>query len=136
MTDQNNSNDIVTPNVSISDVTVSSIQIAPEIARNNVHVVIIDDKGASRDFLLDNSDGGYQGNGSLITLLLAHLNSKKVTLRTTGYEYNKHGYINGVLIKEDKGGSGGGSGGGGGGSGGGGSGGGSGGGGSGGGSKN
>ncbi|WP_434524585.1 hypothetical protein [Photorhabdus asymbiotica] len=108
MTDQNTSNDIVTPNVSISDVTVSSIQIAPEIARNNVHVVIIDDKGASRDFLLDNSDGGYQGNGSLITLLLAHLNSKKVTLRTTGYEYNKHGYINGVLIKEDKGGSGGG----------------------------
>ncbi|WP_036769849.1 hypothetical protein [Photorhabdus australis] len=113
MIDQNNSNDIVAPNVSISDVTVSSIQIAPEIARDNVHVVIIDDKGASRDFLLDNSDGGYQGNGSLITLLLAHLNSKKVTLRTTGYEYNKHGYINGVLIKGDKGsgGSGGGSGG-------------------------
>ncbi|PQQ38932.1 hypothetical protein C6H65_20290, partial [Photorhabdus luminescens] len=103
MIDQNNSNNIVAPNVTISDVTVSSIQIAPEIARNNVHVVIVDDKGASRDFLLDNSDGGYQGSGGLIALILAHLNSKKVTIRTTGYEYNKHGYINGVLIKEDKG---------------------------------
>ncbi|MCA6219519.1 hypothetical protein [Photorhabdus antumapuensis] len=102
MIDQNNSNNIVDTNLSISDVTISSIQIAPDIARNNVHVVV-DDKGTSRDFLLDNSAGGYQGNGSLITLILAHLNSKKVTIRTTGYEYNKHGYINGVLIKEAKG---------------------------------
>ncbi|MEK9495518.1 hypothetical protein V2H77_03450, partial [Photorhabdus sp. P32] len=107
MIDQKNSNNIVAPNVTISDVTVSSIQIAPEIARDNVHVIIVDDKGASRDFLLDNSAGGYQGSGSLIALILAHLNSKKVTIRTTGYEYNKHGYINGVLVKEDKGGGGG-----------------------------
>ncbi|PQQ37517.1 hypothetical protein C6H68_11820 [Photorhabdus luminescens] len=77
MIDQNNSNNIVSPNVTISDVTVSSIQIAPEIARNNVHVIIVDDKGAPQDFLLDNSDGGYQGSGSLIALILAHLNSKK-----------------------------------------------------------
>ncbi|WP_203448905.1 MULTISPECIES: hypothetical protein [Photorhabdus] len=106
MTDQNNFSEIVSSGVSISDVTVSSIEIAPDIARDNVHVVITESKdgkdGTPQNFLLDNSAGGYQGNGSLITLILAHLSAKKINIRTTGYVYNGYGYINGVLLKTEK----------------------------------
>ncbi|WP_445374893.1 hypothetical protein ACSLVK_02265 [Photorhabdus tasmaniensis] len=109
MTDQNSSAEIVSSEESISDVTVSSIEIAPDIARDNVHVVVIEgevDKdgkgGKPQKFLLDNSAGGYQGNGSLITLILAHIGGKKVDIRTTGYVYKGYGYINGVLLKADK----------------------------------
>ncbi|KER03946.1 hypothetical protein LGZ99_18965 [Photorhabdus temperata] len=102
MTDQNNSDEIVSSNVLISDVTVSSIEIAPEIARDNAHVQVTDGEGKTKDFLLDRSDGGYQGYGSLISLVLAHLSSKKVNIRTTGYIYKDYGYINGVSFKTDK----------------------------------
>ncbi|NHB90142.1 hypothetical protein [Photorhabdus tasmaniensis] len=100
MTDQNSSTEIVSSEEFISDVTVSSIEIAPDIARDNVHVVVIEGEGGKpQKFLLDNSAGGYQGNGSLITLILAHIGGKKVDIRTTGYVYKGYGYINGVLLK-------------------------------------